>query len=308
MRAINELISRGLLRVDPSIAIAPDPICVVCQVRKVHRKLHVDATGHISSSHKSPGAGVSADQMEAGSPGKIFSTKGLPSQKRFCIANLWVIHYSRLIFVTFHETKEASELLKSKQDLCILLCCIHQGHKGRQWRPCIPRQLCKSWTSTSWTRSHILCCWWLLAKWPHWTAYRHHNKDGTHSTTTCNGPLAWHNHQRILAFCSITCMHFSQHVNQVRHQRIPLQDVHWARTSLAFGSLLCFWLPSICSCKETTGWWHPTKVESTELFRGVCWAFFGSLRQSSNHLQPKDYAYLTPISRHIWWSVHDSNH
>jgi hypothetical protein len=25
-------------------------------------------------------------------------------------------------------------------------------------RPCIPRQLCKSWTSTSWTRSHILCC------------------------------------------------------------------------------------------------------------------------------------------------------
>ena len=57
---------------------------------------------------------MSADQLEAGCPGRIPTVKGLPSLKRYRYCNLWVSNCTRYIYPTFHESKHASELVNSK--------------------------------------------------------------------------------------------------------------------------------------------------------------------------------------------------
>jgi hypothetical protein len=115
MATINQWKRNGLLPVDCSVASCPDPICVACQYGKAHRKNHAKMTQLIAATCTYPGQGVSADQLEAGYPGKIPTTRGLPTHKRYKFCNIGVDHYSRYVFPTFHETKHASELIASKR-------------------------------------------------------------------------------------------------------------------------------------------------------------------------------------------------
>jgi hypothetical protein len=116
MRDINNWLRNGLLSADPSLANTPDPICHVCLLGKSKRKPHAKSTGSITASVGHPGAGVSADQLEAGCPGRIPTMKGLPTTKRYKYCSIWIDHYSKYIYPTFHESKHASELLRSKAE------------------------------------------------------------------------------------------------------------------------------------------------------------------------------------------------
>jgi hypothetical protein len=116
MAEINSWIQQGLLPVPASIANCPDPICHACQIGKAKKKAHNRATGGITAHDRAPGDGVSADQLEAGCPGKIPTTKGLPTSKRYKYCNLWIDHATHFVFPTFHETKHATELIASKRD------------------------------------------------------------------------------------------------------------------------------------------------------------------------------------------------
>jgi hypothetical protein len=100
--------------VDPSLTAVEDPQCITCNFGKARRKSHKSNIGHISAAHKHPSDGVSSDGMEAGTPGRPFTTKGQPSTMRFKYASFWIDHASSLVYATFHPTKAATELLKSK--------------------------------------------------------------------------------------------------------------------------------------------------------------------------------------------------
>jgi hypothetical protein len=106
MPQLNAWIWNKHFAVDPSIANAADPICKACQFGKAKRKPHITDTGQISRKRTYPGAGVSADQMEAGYPGKMFYIRGLPSTLCYKYCNFWVDNYSKY---------EASKIMKSKQ-------------------------------------------------------------------------------------------------------------------------------------------------------------------------------------------------
>jgi hypothetical protein len=112
----NHRICSGYLNVDPAITNSQDPIFIACQYGKAHQKQHASDKGSITKDHVKPSDGVSADQMEANYPGKLLTTKGLPTHKHYKYCNLWVDHYSRYIFPTFHETKDAKEMIQSKLD------------------------------------------------------------------------------------------------------------------------------------------------------------------------------------------------
>jgi hypothetical protein len=114
---LNKWIRAGYFpNVPSSLADEPNPICTACAFSKARRKPHKAHLGHIGKHHEGPGQGVSSDGMEAGVPGRPFTTKGLPSKKRLRYVSFWIDHYSKFVYASFHETKASNELLSSKAE------------------------------------------------------------------------------------------------------------------------------------------------------------------------------------------------
>jgi len=114
-RNLNHWIRKGLCPgVDPSLASEPDPLCASCCFGKARRLTHKTHTGHISKEHTRPGQGVSSVGLESGTPGRPFTTKGSASNHRYNYVSFWVDHMSSFVYFTFHSSKAATELVKSK--------------------------------------------------------------------------------------------------------------------------------------------------------------------------------------------------
>jgi hypothetical protein len=84
----------GTLKVPASVARSPDPLCAACQYGKACRQSHYLNTGQIDLNHDAPGHGVSADQLEARTPGIIPTNKGSPTTASYRYCNFWIDHYS----------------------------------------------------------------------------------------------------------------------------------------------------------------------------------------------------------------------
>jgi len=115
MGTLNSWIRKGHFSVNPTIARSLDPVCLACQYGKAKCRSHRAAVGSITQKHTVPGAGVSADQIEAGCPGRMMTTSGLPAKQRYRYCNLWVDHHTHYIFPTFHISKDNNEILGSKK-------------------------------------------------------------------------------------------------------------------------------------------------------------------------------------------------
>jgi hypothetical protein len=115
----------GTISVPPAVINCPNPVCPACLFGKVKRRPHAQHTDPIDSTHKSPGAGVSADQFGAGAPGIVPTIKGSPTKLSYKYCNFWVDNYSRLIYVTMHATKDQRDLMQSKTNFETF--CKHHG-------------------------------------------------------------------------------------------------------------------------------------------------------------------------------------
>jgi len=113
---MNQWIRDGTLRCDKRLATEPDPDCPSCQFGKAHRRSHKSDTGHIIAGHTTPGMGVSSDGFKAGCQGWVMTTGGSPTNKCYKYCSFWVDHYSKFVYITMHETKHATKLIRSKLD------------------------------------------------------------------------------------------------------------------------------------------------------------------------------------------------
>jgi hypothetical protein len=104
MTTLSQWIRLGILAVDKSVANCKDPICRACQ------------SGKTAASHLAPGKGVSADQLEAGYPGRMPTTRGLLTSRHYKYVNIWVDHFLHYIYPTFHESKDLKAMLTSKTE------------------------------------------------------------------------------------------------------------------------------------------------------------------------------------------------
>jgi len=105
----------GTIAAPTAVINSPHPICAACLYGKAKRRPHNHHTGSITHNCHRPGDGVSADQLEAGTPGIVATTKGLPTNMTYKFCNFWIDHYSKFIFVTMHPSKEGKEMINSKQ-------------------------------------------------------------------------------------------------------------------------------------------------------------------------------------------------
>jgi hypothetical protein len=115
MGTLNSWIRKGHFLIDPAVARCLDPVCLACQFGKAKRHSHRADVGSITQRHHVPGAGVSADQLEAGCLGRMMTTRGLPAKQHYRYCNLWVDHFTCYIFPIFHVSKDVPEMLGSKK-------------------------------------------------------------------------------------------------------------------------------------------------------------------------------------------------
>jgi transposase InsO family protein len=114
---LNQWIRHGRFpKVDPKLALEPDPVCSACAFGKARCLSHKTHTGQISKNRTHLGEGLSSDGLESSTPGAPFTTRGSASKLRYYYVSFWVDHATSFVYITFHASKAASELVRSKME------------------------------------------------------------------------------------------------------------------------------------------------------------------------------------------------
>jgi hypothetical protein len=202
----------GIISAPPSVINCPHPICATCLYDKSKRHSHKADTGNIAQSHTNPGAGVSADQFEAGCPGIIPTNKGSLMKLKYGYCNFWVDHGTKFIYVTMHPTKEAKEMLISKAEFeafsSLHGVSIHSYRGDNGVYSSAPfRASC-----TQQTQQLSLC-----TVGSHWQngiaeqAISYIQSIARDNIAACYGTLAHHGNRSLLALCYQTCCNTIQY-------------------------------------------------------------------------------------------------
>jgi hypothetical protein len=102
--------------VNPKLADEQDPMCSFYNFGKACHVCHKTHTGQIAKDHTQPGKGVSSDGLESGTPGRPFTTNGSALNLRYNYLSFWVDHMPTFVYITFHASKAATELVRSKTE------------------------------------------------------------------------------------------------------------------------------------------------------------------------------------------------
>mmetsp|Transcript_5221 Transcript_5221/g.7700 ORF Transcript_5221/g.7700 Transcript_5221/m.7700 type:complete len:154 (-) Transcript_5221:523-984(-) len=98
-------------------SLIPHPICAACQYSKGRHQSHKSHDHSIRAQATKPGDGVSADQLTASAPGIVSSNRGKPTTMKLNYCNVWIDHATSFVYVTFHATNDAKELLRRRRPL-----------------------------------------------------------------------------------------------------------------------------------------------------------------------------------------------
>jgi hypothetical protein len=98
----------GAIKVPAAVVNAPSPMCLACQLGRARRRAHTSDSRSIDQNHTKSGDDISADQMEAGYPGMLPTTKGSPTKARYHFCNFWIDHHSRLVSLSYPNCKPST--------------------------------------------------------------------------------------------------------------------------------------------------------------------------------------------------------
>jgi hypothetical protein len=156
-----------------------------------HKRSHKSDTGKIAKNAKAPGDGVSSNGMEAGCPGKVMTTHGIPTTKKFRYCSFWVDHYSQFVYVTMHETKCAEELVRSKHEFEDFVSRYNIKIKNiRADNGVYTAKLFQESCTKHQQSLTFLCRWGTLAEWNRRAIYWEHNTTCPNHSTPCDVSLA----------------------------------------------------------------------------------------------------------------------
>ena len=114
MRRIQKMAALGCI--PTNVARCQIPMCQACAYGTMHKRPWRTSAGvqPIMYEATKPGMCVSVDQLESPLGGLIGQLKGIPTKARFCVATIFVDHYSDLSYVHLQQTTNAEETLEAK--------------------------------------------------------------------------------------------------------------------------------------------------------------------------------------------------
>jgi hypothetical protein len=117
MREIQQQIKNCEIKANRQVATCQIPKCLSCSENKGNKRSHKPNRRSFTQNDTYPEYNTSIDHVDAANvPGYTWQHKGRPTLKRYKNFILFVDYKTRLVFLSFQESKTASEACCSKCD------------------------------------------------------------------------------------------------------------------------------------------------------------------------------------------------